>query len=72
MFLIYFEKKFLSKYSDLVNISSKTKKGRFFTKYSLYQYIIIENSFIRILHFSLMYTCIFMYFLQQHKQYLKI
>jgi hypothetical protein len=29
MFLTYLKKKFLSKYSDLVNISCKTKKAHF-------------------------------------------
>jgi hypothetical protein len=72
MFLISLVKKVLSNYSDLVNISSKTKEGKFFTKYSLYHYIIDENSFIYILHFSFMYTCIFMYFLQQYNKYLNI
>jgi hypothetical protein len=49
-----------------------TQKDAFFTKYSLYQLIIVEKLFIHILHFSLMYTFNFMYFLQQYNQYLKI
>ncbi len=32
----------------------------------------LENYFIHILHFSFMYNCIFLYFLQQYNQYFKI
>ncbi len=37
--------KFLSKESNVVNINSKPQKGSFFTKYSLYQSIMVQKLF---------------------------
>ncbi len=49
-----------------------TQKGAFSTKYSLYQHIVVEKLFYSYFTFFFMYSCIFMYFLQQYNQYLKI